>query len=419
MARSAPSRLAIRHSEISPLFCRSARSLLILVAMAVAAFGPQWERKAAPKPNKKQRPKSASSSVAWRQRVVAVAARVSPSVEIRPSAKQNTRPISKQIAGRSSSSACHAQRRATRKNRRQAIASSEQNSHTSWVMQASQKAQAGVSAGARGMAGQGRKVVIAAALCTGFLGAVFGGLGAASYLQESPVFHAKNLAFTPTEHMALDDVRALLAPAVDQSLWSLDLDALEARLEASPWVADAKVVRMLPDTLKVQVQEHIPVAQTSEKGERWLVDSAGRLFQVPTNEAPEELPQIHGITDHQVTPPEQRERRLQIALDALERFSVGSRPLVRSVQVGAADEIALELRDIPTRLHFEQSDLDRGLARFDALFAAAPDRFMPGAGDAQHDHWSAVFFNGADRNRVVVRYADRQVDSLDSEAVTK
>lgn len=344
---------------------------------------------------------------------MAVAARVSSTSEPRPS---ENRPTQRKV----SASASDAQRRAMRKNIRQSdVASRTQNSHTSWVTKAAKRASEQVRSGIHGVAKQGRKVVIAGALGAGFLAAVFGGLGAANYLDESPVFHAKHLAFTPTDHVDLDQVRTLLAPAVDQSMWSLELSELEARLESSPWIADAKVVRMLPDTLKVQVQEHIPVARTSEQGQSWLVDSAGRLFQIPADQAPRELPEIHGINDQQVTPPEQRERRLQIALDALERFSTGSRPLVRSVQVGAADEIALELRDIPTRLHFERSDLDRSLARFDALFAAAPDRFLPGGVDTQREHWSAVFFNGADRNRVVVRYADHQVDALNAEAIAK
>lgn len=378
--------------------------------MAVAAVGRPWERNSAPKRNKKQAPKATRG--AWKARVVSVASRVT-TVEAPRQKAANSRP-------QTSSSASSAQRRATRKNIRQvAVASSPQTSHTAKVRTASQRMVASLRSGVKGLAGHRNRIVVVGALCTGFLVAALGGVAGMHYLEDSPVFHAKNLAFAPTEHMDLNEVRNLLAPAVDQSLWSIDLEELETRLEAAPWVANAKVVRMLPDTLRVQIEEHIPVARTQEQGESWLVDSAGRLFQVPEAKAYAQLPQIHGITDHQVTPPEQRERRLQIALDALERFSTGSRPRVRSVQVGAADEIAMELRDIPTRLHFEQSDLDRGLARFDALFSAAPDRFVPGAGDAQKEVWSAVFFNGADRNRVVVRYADHQVDAEPSEAIVK
>ena len=45
------------------------------------------------------------------------------------------------------------------------------------------------------------------------------------------------------------EVRELLGPAVGENILGLDIDALKARLRASPWVADATVRRTLPDTL--------------------------------------------------------------------------------------------------------------------------------------------------------------------------
>ena len=54
------------------------------------------------------------------------------------------------------------------------------------------------------------------------------------------------------------EVRELLGPAVGENILSLDIDALKARLRASPWVADATVSRTLPDTLRVEIHERVP-----------------------------------------------------------------------------------------------------------------------------------------------------------------
>lgn len=379
--------------------------------MAVAAVEPQWTRSRSLKRNKKQAPKT---NEGFGLRVVEVGQRAANTYV---GSSASPRPAQR--------SAPAAQRRAVRKNLRHAgVASSSASSHTAKVVQASRQAGAKVKTQLSGIRRwilpRSRASVIAMALATGFATAIVGGLGAAHYLQSSPLFSAQNLSFEPTAHVPMDEVRARLAPAVGQSLWALDLDDLQKRLESAPWVASARVVRMFPDTLGVEIQEHRPVARAMQAGQDFLVDSGGELFQIPDPSGYAHLPMIHGLDDQQVTPPEQRERRLQIALDALERFASGSRPALRSLQVGAADEIALELRDIPTRLHFAQSDLDRGLARFDALYSAAQDRFSPEKRKGELKPWSAVFFNGADRNRVVVRYADEeQAQPLREEAFAK
>lgn len=44
-------------------------------------------------------------------------------------------------------------------------------------------------------------------------------------------------------------------------LWQTDLDNLRQKLRAHPWVRDAEVVRVLPDTLRVRISEREPFAQ--------------------------------------------------------------------------------------------------------------------------------------------------------------
>jgi len=75
------------------------------------------------------------------------------------------------------------------------------------------------------------------------------------------------------------EVRELLGPAVGEHILSLDIEALGARLRSSPWVEDATVTRALPDVLRVQVRERVPLA-LAEVDRLYLMDSEGDLVDI-------------------------------------------------------------------------------------------------------------------------------------------
>jgi cell division protein FtsQ len=75
------------------------------------------------------------------------------------------------------------------------------------------------------------------------------------------------------------EVRELASPAVGESILTLDIDALKARLRASPWVADATVTRALPDTLRVEIHERVPLA-LAELDRLYLMDQEGGLIDI-------------------------------------------------------------------------------------------------------------------------------------------
>jgi hypothetical protein len=75
------------------------------------------------------------------------------------------------------------------------------------------------------------------------------------------------------------EVRELLGPAVGENILGLDIDSLKSRLRASPWVADATVVRTLPDTLRVDIRERQPLA-LAELDRLYLMDGAGTLIDL-------------------------------------------------------------------------------------------------------------------------------------------
>lgn len=61
----------------------------------------------------------------------------------------------------------------------------------------------------------------------------------------------------------------------DQPMTSIDLDAVRQRVEQVGWVKDARVVRLLPNTLIVHVTEHDRLAVWQAGGQNRVIDSHG------------------------------------------------------------------------------------------------------------------------------------------------
>ncbi|WP_426051232.1 cell division protein FtsQ/DivIB [Brevundimonas sp. SL161] len=63
-----------------------------------------------------------------------------------------------------------------------------------------------------------------------------------------------------------------------QPITSLDLGALQASIQAVGWVKEARVVRLLPDTLIVEVKEHDRLAVWQAGGRVFVIDGEGRAI---------------------------------------------------------------------------------------------------------------------------------------------
>jgi len=74
-------------------------------------------------------------------------------------------------------------------------------------------------------------------------------------------------------------IRAALDLSRDQPITGIDLAAVQTRIEAVGWVKSAKVVRMLPDTLIVEVVEHDRLAVWQTGGQAYVIDSRGQTIQ--------------------------------------------------------------------------------------------------------------------------------------------
>jgi cell division protein FtsQ len=93
-------------------------------------------------------------------------------------------------------------------------------------------------------------------------------------LWNAPLFAVKSVKVNGTVHLKPDDVIALAAVPPDATLLRLPSAQILGRVDASPWVAQARLVRKFPDTLEIDVVERTPVAIVDAgPAGQWLVSS--------------------------------------------------------------------------------------------------------------------------------------------------
>jgi cell division protein FtsQ len=120
-----------------------------------------------------------------------------------------------------------------------------------------------------------------------------------------------------SQFLSEGEVRELLGPAVGENILTLDIEALKARLRSSPWVADATVGRNLPDTLKVEIRERVPLA-LAEVERLYLMDKDGGLIDLyGPRTASFDLPIVRGLAGVDEEARRDRAQRAGTLLDDL------------------------------------------------------------------------------------------------------
>ncbi len=190
-------------------------------------------------------------------------------------------------------------------------------------------------------------------------------------------FDVREITVRGNRHLAKEDVIAALASLRGTRLLQVDLDAARARLEATPWIADARVSRVLPSTLDVEVVERHPIGM-GRLGERLvLIDASGLVIdEFGPRYADFDLPIIDGLDADAAGPSDggiQRLRGARAGLASQFLTAMTRRPdlLARVSQIDVADpaNAVVTLDGDPARLFLGNGDF---AARISAYLELAP-----------------------------------------------
>lgn len=131
------------------------------------------------------------------------------------------------------------------------------------------------------------------------LGIVGLGWAALIGLQRLPAFPLREVVLaSPPQHVSPAQIAHAVRTTVSGNFFTVDLAAIQAGIEALPWVRRAAVRRQWPDGLTVTLEEHEAVAQWRHlNGEKGLVNTFGEVFDAEPPEDGPPLPLLSGPSD--------------------------------------------------------------------------------------------------------------------------
>lgn len=242
-----------------------------------------------------------------------------------------------------------------------------------------------------------------------FIAAAIGAVGGASYAGYGWLTGAQRFAIAEIEiegssRLSHGEVSNLLELSDSSNIFRTDMDTLESRLMASPWIAHAEVTRDLPNTLDVVIREHQAVAAIELDG-LYLLNGDAEVFKRahPQSDELEGLCIITGIARAQViSTPEEIQNLLRDTLDTLRQYqSNGARPRLGELHVDQNRGVRLVTYENAIVIHLgtpEASQLESRFRAFDSAWQALDDE----------EHAAARSFHIADRtpsDRVTVAFA--------------
>ena len=120
----------------------------------------------------------------------------------------------------------------------------------------------------------------AAALC--FLGVLAAGLY--HYGERSWRFRVESsddVEVTGMQNVTKAQIMEVMGADIGRNIFFIPLAQQKAQLEQIPWVGSASVMRFVPNTLKVEIQERTPVAFARVGPRISLIDAGGTLMELP------------------------------------------------------------------------------------------------------------------------------------------
>ncbi len=126
-------------------------------------------------------------------------------------------------------------------------------------------------------------IVLAVAAAVGGITAMAYGYGARSWrfrLESSDELEIQGI-----ENVSKRQVMEVVGADIGRNVFFIPLDDRKKQLEEIPWVESANVARLLPNRIRVSIQERTPVAFAQIGPKIQLIDAHGVVMEMPPNSA--------------------------------------------------------------------------------------------------------------------------------------
>lgn len=115
-------------------------------------------------------------------------------------------------------------------------------------------------------------------------------------LVTTPFLAVRELSVVAGARVSAQDIAGLSGIESGTNIYSFRLEDVADRVEKNPWVAKAKVERVLPDTLSIDVVEREPLAFVKAEA-MYVMDTSGVVFKKAEKGDKLDLPVITGYTE--------------------------------------------------------------------------------------------------------------------------
>ena len=99
----------------------------------------------------------------------------------------------------------------------------------------------------------------------------------------SPLLHVRDVELRGARHTSAEEVVAALDLENGTNILRFPTDVVRERVEALAWVKHASVTRVLPDTLRIKIEERRPAMVLALGAANWIVDDTGRVLEAGKN----------------------------------------------------------------------------------------------------------------------------------------
>jgi cell division protein FtsQ len=172
----------------------------------------------------------------------------------------------------------------------------------------------------------------------------------------------------------------------NHSVLQIPLDKRRSELEQLPWVESASVQRILPNRIRVELNERTPIAFARSGNELYLIDANGVILDRPANEE-WHFPIVSGVSDE--LPRDQREKRMQMYqefMKAIDLVRAGSSEQVSEIDLGSTRDLRAVMTGLAGPTDPQAVTIHFGGADFAAKYRMLTDNFSQWQANAGRVH---------------------------------
>ncbi len=192
---------------------------------------------------------------------------------------------------------------------------------------------------------------------------LYAGFSAVRGLGRSDEFALRVVTIDGARRASAERIRAMLEPYHGRSIFELDLAEVKAIATRDPWVAGASIKRVLPDRLRVELTERVPVTRALIDGIPHLVDGDGHVIGRTGPEMADDLPVLTGLSSERDALVADL-RRGAILIQRLRRSAPAFADAISELELGRPDRVIVRTTHPGPRLLLDPTRVERNVHHY-------------------------------------------------------